>query len=48
MERTKSIPAIPYLRVIKQFAFETGLLCFTWRDIMIARRLYEERAIKEN
>lgn len=44
----KSIPAIPYLKAVRQFAFYRGLLVFTWKDLMIARRLYDEEAKVKN
>jgi hypothetical protein len=38
------IPAIPYMRAVKQYAHSRGLNFFTWTDFQIAIRLYNEHA----
>lgn len=38
------IPAIPYINTVKQYAKSRGLNFFTWEQIQIAIRLYNEHA----
>jgi hypothetical protein len=38
------IPAIPYMLAVKQYAHSRGLNFFTWEQMIIAIRLYNEHA----
>jgi hypothetical protein len=42
------LPAISYMNCVKQFAHAKGLFFFTWGDMKIAIRLYEEYAAHKN
>lgn len=45
---TKSIPAIGYMKAVLHFAIAKGYAHTTVKDMLIARRLYEQYAMKNN
>ena len=46
--KKNSIPAVPFIRVVAQFAKAKGLRFFTWAEQVNAIQLYELNAAKLN
>ncbi|HEY8690557.1 MAG TPA: hypothetical protein VIM07_15075 [Chitinophagaceae bacterium] len=42
------MPAIPYLKVVKEFAVSHRLPFWTWKQISTATKLYNEHAALNN
>lgn len=47
-KRNNKLPALPFMRVVAQFAKARGLRFFTWAEQMNAIQLYESNAAKLN
>jgi hypothetical protein len=48
MKKNNSIPALPYMKAVAQFARSKGLRFFTWAEQMNAIQLYESNAARLN
>jgi hypothetical protein len=43
-----TLPAVPYINLVRQYAKANGIKCFTWAELKIAIQLYEARAERDN
>lgn len=47
MNTTKQL-AIPYLKAVRLYAEAKGMPFFTWLEMQVARKCYEQEAITRN